>query len=245
MIVPKRYRNFDHEAIARDLAQNVPSLERVIVADGGGDDDFDALLTKPAWETEPDADAILMQSRPGPDDVTQLLYASGTTGEPKGVMHSANTLMANMLPYAERLRLGGDDVVFIGLADGPPDRLMYGLMMPIMLQASAVVQDVWYPAKAVELIRKEGATFTMASTPFLADLARAVSESGAGVPSLRTFLCAGAPIPGALVESARKTLGAKIVSACGMTENGAVTLIKPDDDELAVATDGSACPARK
>jgi cyclohexanecarboxylate-CoA ligase len=61
------------------------------------------------------------------------------------------------------------------------------------------------------------------------------------VPSLKTFLCAGAPIPGALVEQARKVLGTKIVSAWGMTENGAVTLIKlDDDDERAFSTDG--CP---
>ena len=120
---------------------------------------------------------------------------------------------------------------------------MYGLMMPIMLQASAVLQDVWDPARAVELIRKEGATFTMASTPFLTDLTRAVSGSGEGVPSLETFLCAGAPIPGPLVQKARESLGAKIVSAWGMTENGAVTLIKPDDgDELAFTTDGCALP---
>jgi cyclohexanecarboxylate-CoA ligase len=81
----------------------------------------------------------------------------------------------------------------------------------------------------------------MASTPFLTDLAKAVSEPGEQVPSLRTFLCAGAPIPGPLVENARKALGAKIVSAWGMTENGAVTLINlDDDDERAFNTSG--CP---
>ncbi len=58
-----------------------------------------------------------------------------------------------------------------------------------------------------------------------------MQESGSPVPSLKTFLCAGAPIPGPLVEQARKVLGTKIVSAWGMTENGAVTLIKLDDDD--------------
>jgi len=120
---------------------------------------------------------------------------------------------------------------------------MYGLMMPIMLRASAVLQDVWDPAKAADLIRQEGITFTMASTPFLTDLTRVVSETGSGVPSLKTFLCAGAPIPGPLVEQARGVLGAKIVSAWGMTENGAVTLINlEDDDLLAFTTDGCALP---
>ena len=243
LVVPKLFRNFDHEGMARGLQSQLPSLKRVVVVDGEGADDFDTLLTKPEWEKQPDAPRILAANRPGPDDITQLIYTSGTTGEPKGVMHSANTLMANIIPYAERLKLGKDDIVLMASPLAHQTGFMYGLMMPIMLRASAVLQDVWDPAKATELIRQERVTFTMASTPFLTDLTRAVSETGKGVPSLKTFLCAGAPIPGPLVEQARATLGAKIVSAWGMTENGAVTLIKLDDDDnLAFTTDGCALP---
>lgn len=241
LVVPKTFRNFDHETMARGLQPSLPSLKRIVVVDGGGADDFDALLTVPEWEKAPDARSILLQSRPSADDVTQLIYTSGTTGEPKGVMHSANTLMANILPYAERLRLGTNDVVLMASPMAHQTGFMYGLMMPILLRARAVLQDVWDPARAAELIRQEGVTFTMASTPFLTDLKRVVSETGNGVPSLKTFLCAGAPIPGPLVEQARSVLGAKIVSAWGMTENGAVTLIKlEDDDLLAFTTDGCA-----
>jgi cyclohexanecarboxylate-CoA ligase len=243
LIVPKTFRNFDHEAMARSLQPGLPSLARIVVVDGGGEDDFDALLTRPEWEKAGDAHAILTRGRPGPDDITQLIYTSGTTGEPKGVMHSANTLMANIVPYAERMRLDGDDIVLMASPMAHQTGFMYGLMMPVMLKASAVVQDVWDPAFAADLIRREGVTFTMASTPFLTDLTRAVTESGKGVPSLRSFLCAGAPIPGPLVEQARAGLGAKIVSAWGMSENGAVTTIALDDDDsLAVNTDGCALP---
>ncbi len=243
LVVPRLFRNFDHEGMARGLQSQLPSLKRVVVVDGEGADDFDTLLTKPEWEKEPDAPKILASNRPGPDDITQLIYTSGTTGEPKGVMHSANTLMANIIPYAERLKLGKDDIVLMASPLAHQTGFMYGLMMPIMLRASVILQDVWDPAKATEIIRQEGVTFTMASTPFLTDLTRAVSETGKGVPSLKTFLCAGAPIPGPLVEQARATLGAKIVSAWGMTENGAVTLIKLDDDDnLAFTTDGCALP---
>ena len=241
MVVPKVYRNFDHEAMVRGLMPNLPSLKRLVVVDGGGADDFDALLTAPEWEKQPDAAAILNSARPGPDDITQLIYTSGTTGEPKGVMHSANTLMANIIPYAQRLGLGAEDVVLMASPMAHQTGFMYGLMMPIMLKASVVLQDVWEPGKAADLIRAETVTFTMASTPFLTDLTRVVAESGKPVPTLKTFLCAGAPIPGPLVEQAQAGLGAKIVSAWGMTENGAVTLIKlGDDDKLASTTDG--CP---
>ena len=240
-IVPKQFRGFDFEQMLRGLQPALPDLRHVLAVGGEGPDSFEARLTAPAWEREADAREILTRSRPHPDDVTQLIYTSGTTGEPKGVMHSANTAMSNIVPYAERMRLSADDVVLMASPMAHQTGFLYGLMMPIMLQARAVLQDVWDPARAAELIREQGATFTMASTPFLADLARTVSQSGMPIPSLATFLCAGAPIPGPLVEQARAALGAKIVSAWGMTENGAVTTtLLDDDDERSVNTDG--CP---
>ena len=251
-IVPQSFRGFDFAQMLEGLRPQLPHLQHVVVVGAvqGAEPaphSFEALLSGPAWEESPGAAELLRAHRPGPDDVTQLIYTSGTTGEPKGVMHSANTVLANIVPYAERLRLGADDVVLMASPMAHQTGFMYGLIMPIWLQASAVLQDVWEPKKAIALIRQERVTFTMASTPFLTDLARTVTEQtgegGEGVPSLRTFLCAGAPIPGALVEQARAALGAKIVSAWGMTENGAVTLTRLDDaDERSFNTDGLPLP---
>ncbi|WP_265921195.1 cyclohexanecarboxylate-CoA ligase [Cupriavidus nantongensis] len=243
VIVPKAFRGFDHAQMLRGLRDVLPALRHVVVVDGDGDDSFEALLSGPSWEDDADAAAILLRSRPGPDDVTQLIYTSGTTGEPKGVMHTANTLFSNIVAYAGRLHLGDDDVVLMASPMAHQTGFMYGLMMPVVLGAHAVLLDIWDPARAAALIRDEGVTFTMGSTPFLTDLARVVAESGVPVPSLRIFLCAGAPIPGTLVEQARQALGAKIVSAWGMTENGAVTTTLPEDsDERASTTDGRPLP---
>ncbi|MFC4622992.1 cyclohexanecarboxylate-CoA ligase [Comamonas nitrativorans] len=247
MIVPKHFRGFDFEQMLTGLQPSLPTLQHVIAVGGQGASSFEALLSGPEWEKEADAQDILTRSRPGPDDVTQLIYTSGTTGEPKGVMQTANTLMSNIVPYAERMHLDAEAVVLMASPMAHQTGFMYGLMMPIMLKASAVLQDVWEPKQATALIQQEQVTFTMASTPFLTDLARTVDEQrqagGPGVPTLRTFLCAGAPIPGPLVEQARAALGAKIVSAWGMTENGAVTTTElSDDDERAVNTDGHPLP---
>ena len=243
LIIPQTFRGFDFEKMVEGLRPNLPDLKHVVVVNGSDANSFEALLSGPDWEKDSQAASVLNPHRPGPDDVTQLIYTSGTTGEPKGVMHTANTTMANIIPYADRLHLNADDVVLMASPMAHQTGFMYGLMMPIMLKSSVVLLDVWEPLRAIELIRTEGVTFTMASTPFLTDLAKSVAESGQAVPTLRTFLCAGAPIPGPLVEQARSVLGTKIVSAWGMTENGAVTLIQLDDpDERAFTTDGLPLP---
>jgi len=213
IIAPKTFRGFDFEQMITAIQPGLPDLKHIVAVDGQGANSFEALLSGPEWEKQADAAAILNAHRPGPDDITQLIYTSGTTGEPKGVMHSANTVMANIIPYAARLQLDAEDVVLMASPMAHQTGFMYGLMMPIMLKASAVLQDIWEPKKAVEVINTEKASFTMASTPFLTDLTRAVTENKTPVPTLKTFLCAGAPIPGPLVEQARAALGTKIVSA--------------------------------
>lgn len=251
-VAPAVFRGHDFAAMYDGLRARVPSLEHVVAVGAGGDTGFDALLSGPAWESEPDASEILTAHRPSADDITQLIYTSGTTGEPKGVMHSANTLFANIVPYVERIGLGRDDVILMASPMAHQTGFLYGLMAPIHLACSAVLLDVWDAAVAVDLIDRHRVTFTMASTPFLADLTAAAAESaaaddgdggarGGAVGSLRAFLCAGAPIPGPLVERAQAGLGATIVSAWGMSENGAVTTTLVDDDpQRAVQTDG--CP---
>jgi cyclohexanecarboxylate-CoA ligase len=116
---------------------------------------------------------------------------------------------------------------------------MHGLMMPIALGAKAIFQDIWNAPKAVDLIAAEGVTFTMAATPFLSDLTDEAAKRPADVQNLRTFLSAGAPIPRGLVRRAAEHLGANIISAWGMTENGAVTTTRVGDPpDKTFETDG-------
>src|SRR5690606_4212004 len=107
---------------------------------------------------------------------------------------------------------------------------MYGLMMPIELNAKVVLQDVWDVSQAVDLIHQHQVSFTMASTPFLNDLSTTVAEQHDQVVSLKTFLCAGAPIPSSLVKKAQESLWLKVICAWCMTECGAITTTRSEDD---------------
>ena len=239
-VVPREYRGFDYPAMARSFHSELPHLQRLLVIGGAGEESFERVLLEAPFDAER-AKRLLAERRHRADDVIQLLYTSGTTGEPKGVMHTSNTMLSNIHPFCERLGLTGKDIVLMASPLAHQSGFIYGILMPVVLQSMVVLQDVWDGKRAAQLIEAEQATFTFASTPFLSDLTDAVGKGGCDVPSLRIFLAAGAPIPRILVERATKTLGANIVSAWGMTENGAVTTTRlGDPDEKAFYTDG--CP---
>ncbi|WP_326518992.1 cyclohexanecarboxylate-CoA ligase [Acinetobacter sp. CAAS 2-6] len=243
LIVPKTFRKFDHEQLAYQLQKNIDTLEHIVVIGGEGDNSFEKLMLNHGLDQDPQILNTLNDVSITADDIAQLMFTSGTTGEPKGVMHTANTLFANIVPYAKRLHLGPDDVILMASPMAHQTGFMYGLIMPVLLKAKAVLQDVWDVNKAIDLIHEHQVSFTMASTPFLNDLSIGVAETHQTVESLKLFLCAGAPIPSALVQKARQNLGVKVISAWGMTECGAVTLTRPeDDDERSFNTDGLPLP---
>jgi cyclohexanecarboxylate-CoA ligase len=240
-VVPRMFRDFDYAAQGRALMQKLPALRHLIVIGGAGAESFDERLL--AHGPDAAAERAFAERYTKPDDVIQVLYTSGTTGEPKGVMHTSNTLLSIIVPFAEALKLDEKDVVLMASPMAHQTGFMYGLMMPIYLSTKAVLQDIWQPTRAADLFAVEGVTFTMASTPFLSDLTDVAAERREAFKTMRVFLSAGAPIPRVLVRRASDNMGAHIVSAWGMTENGAVTITRLDDPpEKAFETDGRALP---
>lgn len=219
-IVPQRFRNHDYEEMARGMLAGLPHLRQLVVIDGEGDDSFDKVLLRD--DTPP-----LSGPELGPDDIMLLMYTSGTTGEPKGVMHTANTLFSNLHAYTKVLGIGGDDIV---LGASPMAHLTgfgYLAMLPVILNSTTVLLDVWDPKRALQIVRDEDVTFSMASATFVADMCLAVENGEPTSDKFTLFVCAGAPIPPVVVERAHKLMGLTVCSAWGMTENGAVTVTEP------------------
>jgi cyclohexanecarboxylate-CoA ligase len=241
LLTPETFNGFDHAALAAELQSELPTLAHVIAVRPEGGGAFDEVL---AARTSTEADrAEFARRAPSPDDVTQLAYTSGTTGEPKGVMVTSNTALCNVRDFADRLGITADDTVLMASPLAHQTGFLYGLMMPILRGTPVVLQDVWRPARATEIIRSESVSFSMASTPFLTDLAGQAEADPDAFASFRLFLCAGAPVPRDLVRRATKAMNARISSGWGMSEMGAVTVTGPDDpDERVFETDGSPLP---
>lgn len=224
-IVPRLFRGFDHAAMAASLKASIPKLQHVIVVDGEGPDSFDnRLLTVNERIEAPSsgADSVLR-----PDELAVMMFTSGTTGSPKGVMHTTNTLMACNNSLAGRFELDADDVLF-GCS---PLSHMVGyaavMLLGIRLGATIVLQDIWEAGLGVALVAAEGVTYIPASTPFLSDICDTVSGGATRPSRLRSFLCGGAPIPPSLIERAGRELNLKVCSLWGMTESLSSTLTEP------------------
>jgi cyclohexanecarboxylate-CoA ligase len=239
-VVPHVFRGFDHELMLAGLRRDLPRLDYVFVArgDGGSGSVPFATLTETAWEARADRGSL-----PGsdPNRVHEIVFTSGTTGEPKGVMHTPNTTLSTIYSLIDRLAFSERDVILMASTLGHQTGYLYGYCLNTLLGATAVWMDIWHAAEAARVIEAEGVTFSMGATPFLRDLTYV--ETPHDLSSLRVFISAGAPIPRQLVRDARARLRCAISAGWGMTENGCVTCNGlHDPDEKVFSTDGAPLP---
>src|SRR5690606_14048605 len=139
--------------------------------------------------------------RPVPDGVDHLMFTSSTTGRPKSVAHSEQTLGAVNAAFTERFALTQADPVFMPSPLGHSVGAWHGSRLTLWNGSPLVLQDRWDPELAARLVAEHGCTFTAAATPFLTDL---VHAGPCPFGALRTFLCGGAPVPPSLVEAAEQ-----------------------------------------
>ncbi|MFC9497127.1 AMP-binding protein [Streptomyces sp. NPDC056982] len=222
--VPGRYRGFDYPDLYRRLRDDLPELRDVVVVGGDGTEEPAAI----SWETfmgsaGPDPEATVgALSEPDPDQVCLLLYTSGTTAAPKGVLHSHNTVVFENSALIDGFALNERDVIFNPSPVTHVTGVNCALVLPFLLGAPVVLQDRWDPASALRRITGEGASFAIFSTPFLTDLLDAAEAADVTAPTIRYLVCGGADIPDELARRAAARLGV-VTRMYGATEGPSVT----------------------
>jgi cyclohexanecarboxylate-CoA ligase len=238
VVIPGTYRGVDYGEMYARASKAACHYPTVVAVDGNGTGiDFrNASANQPGRRLE---------DRSGTDEAV-LLYTSGTTSDPKGVLHSHQTLRYECRSIIELSGLLGSDIVFMASPVTHVTGLLYGLQMPAMLGASCILQETWNAGEAYRLIRELGCTFTVGATPFLHGLIATQSETDVGLDALRCFICGGADVPPELVIRARSQLNVEVMRAYGLTELPTVTCCSLNDrPEKRAGTDGRPLPGTR
>jgi acyl-CoA synthetase (AMP-forming)/AMP-acid ligase II len=196
IFIPSTFRKFDYAAMLRRV---LPALEvppHVVIVRGDSDEfeSFEAILEAAAPMQAP--------STVDPNAVKLLMYTSGTTGRPKAVLHTHNTINADAVKMKPAMALTEQDITFSPSPITHVSGYLWALNMPWYGNIPAVMVDVWEPAHAFELLQKYSCSFALGATPFLRDLIRVARESGRTLEHLRYYLCGGASVPPSLIYEA-------------------------------------------
>jgi cyclohexanecarboxylate-CoA ligase len=182
----------------------------------------------------------LDQLKPGSDDVEAILFSSGTTGEPKGILHTYNSLYRATANAFGPMQMTTKDVVLMSSPLAHSTGFYYGLEMPLYIGCKFVYQDPWDPEQMLRIIEKEGVTWTKGAAAFAKDACDAAEKDNIDTSSLRIFVSGGAPIPPQLIGRTRDLLGAQLIPCWGGTEIGIATIGRlTDSDDKRASTDGA------
>jgi acyl-CoA synthetase len=208
----------------------VPSLRRVYTLCEGAQGAA-AFPAQNAAQPLPPADD-------NPDKIAYLAFTSGTTGTPKGVMHSDNTLLANARAMVEDWRHDHRSVL---LSLSP---LSHHIATVAAAGMELVVNAPPRGMAPLDWIIETGATYVMGVPTHAMDILGEMRRLGLDrLGAVTTFYMAGSPIPREVAQ-AFLDRGVTPQNVYGMSENSSHQYTLPDDDsETIVATCGRACRA--
>jgi non-ribosomal peptide synthetase component E (peptide arylation enzyme) len=210
-VVPERFRGFDFPGMVAEMRPELPALDHLVIARASGPAQgirFEEML-KPGTPPEPERSAV---------DPAILLYTSGTTAEPKGVVHPHATLVRELAGFIDLYDLTAEDPVFMPSPVTHVTGLLYAMQMPSMLGSFAVLQDVWEPTEALKLLERHRCAFTVSATPFLHGLTYHPELHEYDLSAMRVFCCGGADVPPQLIRDAEDRLGCLATRVYGSTE---------------------------
>ncbi len=233
-VCPASFKNFDYVKMISELRPGLPDLKAVCVlgraaSDGGatpGLVSLDALLESTAALPPPGAGQ-------GANDVMRMAFTSGTTGNPKGVIHSHNTTLSTCRTLNADMRVTPDEVFLIYLPLG----LNWGyltLVQAVMAGARAVLLDQFSARAALELIQRERVTYIPTAPASIIAMLNEPDLERFDLASLRVIITGGASCPIETIREFRARMHGHLIELYGMLETGFHTYTRLDDDPEAV-----------
>jgi len=237
-VCPASFKGFDYVKMIGELRPGLPDL-RAVCALGAAPDlatrgglttrglvSLDALLE--------DADAVVPRGAgQGANDIMRMAFTSGTTGNPKGVIHSHNTTLSTCRTLNNDMRVTEDEVFLVYLPLG----LNWGyltLVQSVMAGARVVLLDQFGARAALELIQRERVTCIPTAPASIIAMLNEPELGRFDFSSLRVVITGGASCPVETIREFRARLHGQLIELYGMLETGFHTYTRLSDDPEAV-----------
>ncbi|OBJ52792.1 AMP-binding protein [Mycobacterium sp. 1423905.2] len=234
IFIPGQFNRFDYTAMLTRVAAELDRPPEVVVVRGAGAADQIPFQTLLADQTTAARLPVV-----DPDAVRMILYTSGTTGRPKGVLHSHNSIHALIRQIGEHWLVEPADSFLVASPIAHIGGSIYAFECPLLLGATAVLMDRWNAEVAVHVMQAERCTHMAGATPFLEQLLTAAQDAATRLPDLKVFICGGASVSAALIRRAADYFASAVVTRVyGSTEVPVTTIGAPDDGDYAADTDG-------
>jgi acyl-CoA synthetase (AMP-forming)/AMP-acid ligase II len=236
LFIPQVFRKHDHQRMLVGLRAELRSLHDVVVVRSEA---ADGLTWEHALSLAPASDEALPPIDPAAAMV--VMYTSGTTGRPKGVLHSHYAFDYRVRSMRDAWSIGPSDVVFMPSPVTHITGAFWAFDMPWVCGTTSVLMDVWSADEGIDCIEKNRCTVTGGATPFLRQLLDTAARRPAAMASLRIFFCGGTTVSADLIrEAAAAYPDCLFFRAYGSTEMPTTTLGIRDraDAQLGAETDG-------
>ena len=234
IFIPAQFRGHESAQMLTRVVQQLDTPPQVVVVRGdrGEHIAYDSLFADVAPQPLP---------VPDPDAVRMIMYTSGTTGSPKGVMHSHNSIHALIRQIGRHWLVEPGDKFLVA---GPISHIggsIYAFECPLLLGATAVLMERWDADEAIAHLVDERCTHFAGATPFLVQTLAAARRARTRLPDLELFVCGGASVPPSLIHEAAEYFEKAVVTRVyGSTEVPVTTVgvIGRSDVAHAADTDG-------
>jgi len=178
-----------------------------------------------------------------PNAVIYVMFTSGSTGQPKGVMHSDNTLLCTARAIVRDWHLGPDTVVY-GLSPHSHSLGVGAIMTALVSGGELVIHDLPRGASLIDRLVETGVTYLVGVPTHAIDLLDEMRRRGmtAGIGKVKGFRISAAAVPVPVVADLLQR-GVLPQRGYGMTEVNSHQYTLPDDEQrLIVETSGKCCP---
>jgi acyl-CoA synthetase (AMP-forming)/AMP-acid ligase II len=210
-----------------------PQLERAGIAS----------ITPQQWLDSTAVERGEVEEQWDPDATAIVIYTSGTTSAPKGVLLRHSNLVSYVLGSVEFMNADVDDAALVSV---PPYHIaaVANVISNLYAGRRTIVLEQFRPDQWLHVVRSEGVTNALVVPTMLSRIVESTGDKS--VPTLRGLAYGGAPMPGALIERALEQWPeVGFVNAYGLTETSStVAVLGPDEHREAAASSDPAVRAR-